>query len=88
MCVRVVAELAMEIVSHADLRGANAVPLPNVFAAVPDCTNASAPMAVKNRAGGSLLARRTLQTPVKRDTKLASNHVCSWPNATDIELET
>ena len=79
MRVRVIAELAMEIVSHADLRGANAVPLPNVFAAVPDCTNASTPTAVENRTGGSLLARRTLQTPVKRETKLASNNVCSWP---------
>jgi hypothetical protein len=63
MRVRVIA--AMEIVSHADLRGAHAVPLPNVLAAVPDCTNARAPTAVENRTGGSLLARRILQTPVK-----------------------
>jgi hypothetical protein len=39
MCVRVIAELAMEIVSHANLRGAHAVLLPNVLAAVTDCTN-------------------------------------------------
>src|SRR6476646_4030508 len=78
MCVRVIAELAMEVVSHANLRGAHAVPLPNVFAAVPDGTNAHAPTAIENRTGGSSLARRVLQTPVKRETKLASNHVCSW----------
>jgi len=68
----------MEIVSHANLRGAHAVPLPNVFAAVPDGTNARAPTAIENRTGGSSLARRVLQTSVKRETKLASNHVCSW----------
>ena len=81
MCVRVIAELAMEVVSHADLRGAHAVPLPNVFAAVPDGTNALAPTAIENRTGGSSLARRVLQTSVKRETKLASNHVCSWHDA-------
>jgi len=78
MRVRVIAELAVEIVSHPDLRGAHAVPLPNVFAAVPDGTNARAPTAIENRTGGSSLARRALQTPIKRETKLASNHVCSW----------
>jgi hypothetical protein len=30
MRVRVIGELAMEIVGHPDLRGAHAVPLPNV----------------------------------------------------------
>ena len=55
MRVRIIAELAMEIVSHANLCGAHAVALPKVFAAAPDCTNARAPKAVKNRAGGSLL---------------------------------
>ena len=81
MRVRVIAELAMEIISHPELRGAHAVPLPNVFAAVPDGTNARAPTAIENRTGASSLARRVLQTPVKRETKLASNHVCSWPIA-------
>jgi hypothetical protein len=71
MCVRVVAELAMEIVSHADLRGAHAVPLPNVFAAVPDGTNARAPTAIENRTGGSLLAAAhcKLQLNVRRSSR-------------------
>ena len=84
MCVRVVAELAMEIVSHADLRGAHAVPLPNVFAAVPDGTNAHAPTAIENRTGGSSLARRALQTPVKRETKLASKPVVVLQDVADV----
>jgi hypothetical protein len=84
MCVRVTAELAMEIVSHADLRGAHAVPLPNVLAAVTDCTNGRTRTAVENRTGGSLLARRTLQTPVKRETKLASKPVVVLQDVADV----
>jgi hypothetical protein len=84
MCVRVIAELAMEVVSHADLRGAHAVPLPNVFAAVPDGTNARAPTAIENRTGGSSLARRALQTPVKRETKLASKPVVVLQDVADV----
>jgi hypothetical protein len=44
MRVRIIAELAMEIVSHANLCGAHAVPLPKVFAGAPE--NARAPKAV------------------------------------------
>ena len=68
MRVRVIAELAMEIVSHPDLSGAHAVPLPNVFAAIPDGTKRACADGHRNRTGGSSLARRTLQAPVKRET--------------------